>query len=101
MRYAIFLMDIDIILRANPTFDKANQLWVLNADGLLAVYSVNRELFKRLRTYREAYPIINFFAVNHQLFFTTANDQLFIYALAEGDKNHLWIGCVNYAPDMY
>jgi signal transduction histidine kinase/ligand-binding sensor domain-containing protein/DNA-binding response OmpR family regulator len=58
-------------------FDEANQLWVLNANGLLETYSVLGQQFRKLHTYREASPITNFFAVNHQLIFTTANDRLF------------------------
>ena len=58
-------------------FDEANRLCVLNANGQLDVYSESGHQFKRLRSYREKEAIINFFIVNHQLFFTTVDDQLF------------------------
>ncbi|MCW3093271.1 MAG: hybrid sensor histidine kinase/response regulator [Ferruginibacter sp.] len=58
-------------------FDEANRLWVLNSTGLLEAYSAGEHAFKKLRTFREQSAISNFFYVNHQLFFTTKEDQLF------------------------
>ncbi len=57
-------------------FDEANRLWLLNTKGQLDVYSGNAQQFKHLRTYREDKAIVNFFNVNHQLFFSTADDRL-------------------------
>ena len=58
-------------------FDEANRLWLLNAKGKLDVYSGTMQQFKRLKTYDEKKAIVNFFNVNHQVFFTTADDRLF------------------------
>jgi len=58
-------------------FDEANRLWLLNATGELDVYAGNTSQFKRLRTYQQETAVINFFYVNHQLFFTNGKDQLF------------------------
>ncbi len=58
-------------------FDEANHLWMLNANGGLDHYSGKKEKFKRIKTYGGNSPIINFFNVNHQLFYTTASDELF------------------------
>ena len=57
-------------------FDAANQLWLLNAQGQLDVYSLNEGQFKQLRTYQEKTLINNFFIVNEKLFFTTTDNQL-------------------------
>ena len=57
-------------------FDEANRLWSLNASGQLDVYSVNGHRFKHLRTFLENEAIVNFFAVNHQVFYTTVSDRL-------------------------
>jgi len=58
-------------------FDEANYLWVLSADGELDTYSGSLGQFKQLHTYHEKNVIINFFNVNHQVFFSTADNQLF------------------------
>ena len=58
-------------------FDEANLLWLLNSNGQLNVYSESTHQFKKLRTYNEKEAIVNFFNVNHQVFFSTADDQLF------------------------
>ena len=61
-------------------FDEANRLWLLNANGQLDVYSGNAHQFRRLKTYQEERPIVNFFNVNRQVFFSTADDRLFTIA---------------------
>ena len=58
-------------------FDDANHLWVLKNNDELDVWSANRDQFKYWRTYREKTGIVNFFNVNHQVFFSTGDDQLF------------------------
>jgi len=58
-------------------FDGANRLWLLNSNGELEVYSGTMLEFKRLKTYKEKEAIVNFFNVNHRLFFTTTDDRLF------------------------
>ena len=58
-------------------FDEANRLWLLSEKGELDVYAGNSSQFKSVRTYRDAKGIINFFNVNHQLFFSNGADQLF------------------------
>ncbi len=58
-------------------FDEANHLWLLNAKGELDVYAGNASQFKRLQTYHDEKEILNFFNVNHQLFFSNGNDRLF------------------------
>ncbi|HKZ68157.1 MAG TPA: two-component regulator propeller domain-containing protein [Chitinophagaceae bacterium] len=58
-------------------FDDANHLWMLSNNGELDVWSGNRDQFKYWRTYRERTAIVNFFQVNHQVFFSTADNQLF------------------------
>ncbi|MBL0358271.1 MAG: response regulator [Chitinophagaceae bacterium] len=58
-------------------FDESNRLWLLNAKGELDVYAGNAGRFKSTRIYRDEKKIVNFFNVNHQLFFTNEDDQLF------------------------
>ncbi|HKO79050.1 MAG TPA: two-component regulator propeller domain-containing protein [Chitinophagaceae bacterium] len=59
-------------------FDETNHLWLLTNNGELEVWSLAKQhQFKYLRTYREPTNIVNFFQVNHQLFFSTGDDQLF------------------------
>lgn len=59
-------------------FDELNHLWLLNSNGELEAWSLGkRHQFNYLRTYRERTKIVNFFQVNHQLFYSTADDQLF------------------------
>lgn len=67
-------------------FDEWNRLWLLYTNGKLDVYSGRMQQFKRLRTYQEKEPIVNFFNVNQQLFFTTADDRL--YSLHSGTFIH-------------
>ena len=59
------------------SFDEANRLWLLTAKGNLEVYAGNAKQFKRLHTYPEGKTIVNFFNINHQLFFSNSDDQLF------------------------
>jgi signal transduction histidine kinase/DNA-binding response OmpR family regulator/ligand-binding sensor domain-containing protein len=58
-------------------FDETSRLWLLNENGELDVWSGNRDRFKREHTYRSDRAIVNFFQVNHHIFFTTADDRLF------------------------
>jgi signal transduction histidine kinase/ligand-binding sensor domain-containing protein/DNA-binding response OmpR family regulator len=58
-------------------FDDANRLWLLNSNGQLNVLSGSRNQFTYWRTYAERTAILNFFLVNHQVFFNTADNQLF------------------------
>ena len=58
-------------------FDDANHLWLLNSNGELDVWSGSPGQFKYWRTYRESTAIVNFFNVNHQVFFNTADHRLF------------------------
>ncbi|MEO8405514.1 MAG: two-component regulator propeller domain-containing protein, partial [Chitinophagaceae bacterium] len=58
-------------------FDEVNRLLLLGSNGELTVYSGSRHQFKWLRTHREQTAIVNFFQVNHQIFFTTTDDRLF------------------------
>jgi signal transduction histidine kinase/ligand-binding sensor domain-containing protein/DNA-binding response OmpR family regulator len=67
-------------------FDEHNRLWLLTAKGELEVYAGILHHFKKLRTYQEEKSIINFFNVNHQLFFSTADDKLF--TVHSGTVNH-------------
>ncbi|MEO7766008.1 MAG: two-component regulator propeller domain-containing protein, partial [Ferruginibacter sp.] len=64
------------------SFDEGNRLWLLYANGQLDVYATGSQQFKKLRNYHEEKAITNFFNVNHQLFYTTADDQL--YAVQTG-----------------
>jgi signal transduction histidine kinase/ligand-binding sensor domain-containing protein/DNA-binding response OmpR family regulator len=59
-------------------FDRENRLWILNSNGTLDIWSVKRNQFKRVYTYRRNEAIVNFFTVNEQVFFSTADDQLFL-----------------------
>ncbi len=59
-------------------FDEASHLWLLNSNGELDVLTGSRDRFKYWRTYRERTGIVNFFNVNHQVFFSTADDRLFV-----------------------
>src|SRR4030095_14205711 len=58
-------------------FDEANNLWLLNGNGELEAWSGKQDQFQLLHTYRQNSAIVNFFPVNHQLFFTTISDGLF------------------------
>ena len=58
-------------------FDKANHLWVLNTKGQLDVYAGGFNKFMLLYTYQEKREIVNFFTVNHDVFFSTLDNQLF------------------------
>lgn len=58
-------------------FDDADRLWTLNAEGMLDVYSYKNNQFIKLHRFNELFPVNNFFHVNHQVFFTTTDDQLF------------------------
>jgi signal transduction histidine kinase/ligand-binding sensor domain-containing protein/DNA-binding response OmpR family regulator len=58
-------------------FDEANDLWMLNGRGELDVYSGRHNRFTWVRRYQEKKPIVNFFHVNRQVFFSTSDDQLF------------------------
>ena len=57
-------------------FDDANRLWSLNGNGKLYVYTARDHQFKTLHVYQEKEAIVNFFNVNNQFFFTTADDRL-------------------------
>lgn len=58
-------------------FDEANHLWLLNSDGQLDVCSGGINQFKLLYTCQQKNNIVNFFTINHEVFFSTADDQLF------------------------
>ncbi|MEO6405707.1 MAG: two-component regulator propeller domain-containing protein, partial [Ferruginibacter sp.] len=58
-------------------FDENNKLWLLTADGELKMYEGSLQQFKPVRIYQQEKKITNFFIVNHRLFFTNANDELF------------------------
>ncbi|MEO6546996.1 MAG: two-component regulator propeller domain-containing protein [Ferruginibacter sp.] len=58
-------------------FDEANHLWVLNDNGEINAFSAGQKSFETLRSFKEDNAINNFFYINHQLFYTTANDRLF------------------------
>lgn len=59
-------------------FDEANRLCLLTSDGILKIYEEYLHQFKPVKTFREQKAIVNFFMVNHQLFFTNDGDELFI-----------------------
>ncbi len=63
-------------------FDQSNRLILLSADGRINIYSETGHQFKLLNAYSEKEPIVNFFNVNSQLFFSTADDRLY---LIQGD----------------
>ena len=58
-------------------FDETGHLWLLNGNGELEVWSGRQNQLHRLHTYREHSAIVNFFIVNHQVFFSTIAGQLF------------------------
>ncbi|MEO7044599.1 MAG: two-component regulator propeller domain-containing protein, partial [Ferruginibacter sp.] len=58
-------------------FDGNNHLWILNQSGALEAYAEKGDQFKLLTTYREQAAINNFFIINKQVFFTTANDSIY------------------------
>lgn len=58
-------------------FDESNRLWILNANGQMNVFSETGHQFKQLHTYSEKVPIVNFFNVNHEFFYSTSDDRLF------------------------
>ncbi len=58
-------------------FDEANHLWLLNANGQLDVCAGGVNQFKLLYTCQQKKDIVNFFTVNQEVFFSTADDQLF------------------------
>ena len=59
-------------------FDLNNRLWILNTSGVLAVYAAGMQQFKNLRTFTHKTSITNFFNCNNQLFFSTADNGLFV-----------------------
>ncbi len=58
-------------------FDESNQLWLLNANGQLDVYTSTSNGFKLSYTCQQKKGIVNFFVVNHEVFFCTGDDKLF------------------------
>lgn len=59
------------------SFDESNRLWLLNKKGELDVYAGNDGKFERVRTFGHEKSIVNFFNVNHHIFFSNGDDQLF------------------------
>jgi signal transduction histidine kinase/DNA-binding response OmpR family regulator/ligand-binding sensor domain-containing protein len=59
-------------------FDKENHLWVLNGSGKLDVYSIVSNKFARIHTYGQKGNILGFYIANNQVFFNSADDQLFV-----------------------
>lgn len=57
-------------------FDEYNRLWLLSAGGLLDVYGVSKNQFRKLKSYQDEKGIVNFFNSNRQVFFSTADDRL-------------------------
>ncbi len=78
------------------SFDEANRLWLLTAKGELEVYTGNSKQFKKLKTYREGKAIVNFFNINHQLFFSNNDDRLFI--INSGTLNHMQVMQMRHTP---
>lgn len=58
-------------------FDDSNFLWLINHTGELEKYTWNGRQFKKAFNYQAPQKIINFFPINKQLFFTTADNQLY------------------------
>jgi signal transduction histidine kinase/DNA-binding response OmpR family regulator/ligand-binding sensor domain-containing protein len=58
-------------------FDEYNRLWILTSNGQLNAYAVIGNQFKKLKTFWEETAIVHFFNINHQFFFTTADDILY------------------------
>lgn len=58
-------------------FDESNLLWLLNSNGQLDICKGTANRFKLIYTCQQNKKIVNFFPVNHQLFFSTEDDQLF------------------------
>ncbi len=57
-------------------FDANNQLWMLDANGGIAVFNQSGQHFKLLQNIPAAVAV-NFFRVGQELFYTTLNNQLF------------------------
>ena len=57
-------------------FDAGNHLWVLN-NGQLDVYNGNKKQLQLLHTFQEKKNINNFFIIQNDLFYTTADNRLF------------------------
>ena len=58
-------------------FDEAGRLWLLNGNGQLDVCTRADGQFKLLYTCQQKKSIVNFFVVNHQVFYATADNRLF------------------------
>jgi signal transduction histidine kinase/DNA-binding response OmpR family regulator/ligand-binding sensor domain-containing protein len=58
-------------------FDAANHLWMLNNNGQLDVYILNKNNFELLYTVQKKKNIDNFFMIGDEVFFTTDDDKLF------------------------
>ena len=58
-------------------FDESNFLWLLNSNGQLDICKGTANRFKLVFTCQQKKKIVNFFPLNHELFFSTEDDQLF------------------------
>jgi signal transduction histidine kinase/DNA-binding response OmpR family regulator/ligand-binding sensor domain-containing protein len=58
-------------------FDAANRLWMLNNNGQLDVYILNKNNFELLYTIQKKKEVNNFFVIGAEIFFTTSDDKLF------------------------
>ena len=67
-------------------FDENNYLWMLGENGELNSCSVSGHQVKFLKAFKENKTIANFYLVNHQLLYSTADDKLFVVDKTSGHQ---------------
>lgn len=63
---------------ASIKFDQAGRLWGLGKDGILRLYDLEKSCLKIRCLYARSVPISNFFVVNDNINFVTADKELFL-----------------------
>jgi CheY-like chemotaxis protein/signal transduction histidine kinase/ligand-binding sensor domain-containing protein/AraC-like DNA-binding protein len=58
-------------------FDESNKLWMLNDEGILSLYHPNKASLVFQRQLSNSKKITDVYAVNHQVFYTTSDKELF------------------------